>query len=57
MQLLDRVEQDVLGIRQQNETASGFNIREWVEEVMTRFQEVLTGEVDIQGVPSAGHSS
>ncbi len=50
MQLLDRVEQSVLGIRQGNESARGFDIKESVGEVMTRFQEILAGEMEVQGV-------
>ncbi|WP_424312342.1 replicative DNA helicase [Haloferula sp.] len=49
-QLLDRVEQSVLGIRQGNESARGFDIKESVGEVMTRFQEILAGEMEVQGV-------
>ncbi len=48
--LLDQVEQEVLGIRQSSETAAGFSIRDSVGEVMTRFQEILAGEVEVQGV-------
>ncbi|BCX49765.1 replicative DNA helicase [Haloferula helveola] len=54
-QLLDRVEQEVLGIRQSSETASGFSIKESVGEVMTRFQEILAGEMEVQGV-ATGYS-
>ncbi|MEP4076929.1 replicative DNA helicase [Haloferula sp.] len=48
--LLDQVEQSVLGIREGNETVRGFDIKESVGEVMTRFQEILAGEMDVQGV-------
>lgn len=53
--LLDQVEQEVLGIRQMNESAVGFDIKTEVGEVMTRFQEVLAGEVEVQGV-ATGYS-
>ena len=60
-QLLDRVEQSVLGIRQGNESARGFDIKESVGEVMTRFQEILAGEMEVQGVatgyPDLDHMS
>ncbi len=49
-ELLDRVEQHVLGIRQGAETATSFNIRDSVKEVMTRFQEILVGDADVQGI-------
>ncbi|MFM2243850.1 MAG: replicative helicase [Verrucomicrobiota bacterium] len=49
-QLLDRVERDVLSIRQGNETSRGFSIKESVAEVFTKFQEALAGEMEVQGV-------
>lgn len=49
-QLLDQVEQHVLAIRQQGENVSTFSIQESVDEVMLRFQEIINGEVDVQGV-------
>lgn len=48
--LLDQVEQSVLGIRQGSETSRGFNIKDAVGEVMLRFQEILAGEMEVQGV-------
>ena len=53
--LLDQVEQEVLGIRQGSETKAGFDIRTEVAEVWTKFQEVLAGEVETQGV-STGYT-
>ena len=49
-QLLDRVEQDVLAIRQGRESTRGFSIKESVLEVFTKFQEILAGEMEVQGV-------
>ncbi|MEM9236755.1 MAG: replicative DNA helicase [Verrucomicrobiota bacterium] len=51
-QLLDRVEQSVLGIRQGSEGSKGFDIRESIQEVMVRFQETLAGEKEVQGIPT-----
>lgn len=50
IQLLDQVEQQVLGIRQSNESSQGFNIKVSVKEVMTRFQQILSGEMETQGI-------
>jgi len=49
-ELLDRVEEQVLGIRQSSETRQDFDIKESVGEVMTRFQQILAGEMEVQGV-------
>jgi replicative DNA helicase len=49
-QLLDQVEQEVLGIRRNLETTTGFDIFQSVKEVMDRFQEILAGETEVQGV-------
>lgn len=48
--LLDRVEQEVLGIRQGRETTKGFDIKHEVSEVIKQFQQLLAGELETQGV-------
>ena len=48
--LLDRVEQEVLGIRQGRETTKGFDIKNEVSEVIKQFQQLLAGELETQGV-------
>ncbi|MGB1130454.1 MAG: hypothetical protein ACPG4K_10415, partial [Haloferula sp.] len=47
--LLDRVEQEVLGIRQGRETTKGFDIKHEVSEVIKQFQQLLAGELETQG--------
>ena len=49
-QLLDRVERDVLSIRQGTESTRGFDIKQSVAEVFTKFQESLAGEMEVQGL-------
>lgn len=48
--LLDRVEQDVLGIRQGSETTKAFDIKVEVSEVIKQFQQLLAGELETQGI-------
>jgi replicative DNA helicase len=50
--LLDRVESSVLGIRQGNETARGFHIKQSVGEVISHFEALLSGDVEVQGAPT-----
>ncbi|MGE9270361.1 MAG: replicative DNA helicase [Verrucomicrobiales bacterium] len=51
-QLLDQVEQEVLGIRQSRETTKTFDIKNEVGEVIKQFQQLLAGELESQGVPT-----
>ena len=48
--LLDRVEQEVLGIRQGRETTKAFDLKHEVSEVIKQFQQLLAGELETQGV-------
>jgi replicative DNA helicase len=47
--LLDQVEQNVLGIRQGNEKIKNFTMRDSVGEVIRHFEELLSGDVEVQG--------
>lgn len=47
--LLDRVEQHVLGIRQSSETTKAFHIKDSVGEVISHFEALLSGDVEVQG--------
>lgn len=47
--LLDRVEQHVLGIRQGSETTKAFHIKDSVVEVISHFEALLSGDVEVQG--------
>jgi replicative DNA helicase len=50
--LLDRVESSVLGIRQGTETTRGFHIKQSVTEVISHFEALLSGDVEVQGAPT-----
>ena len=50
--LLDRVESSVLGIRQGTETVRGFHIKQSVAEVISHFEALLSGDVEVQGAPT-----
>ena len=50
--LLDRVETSVLGIRQGTETVRGFHIKQSVAEVISHFEALLSGDVEVQGAPT-----
>ena len=49
-QLLDNVEREVLGIRQIRETAKGFDIKTEVNDVIKQFEQLITGELQTQGI-------
>ncbi len=50
--LLDRVESSVLGIRQGTESVKGFHIKQSVTEVISHFEALLSGDVEVQGAPT-----
>jgi replicative DNA helicase len=50
--LLDRVESSVLGIRQGTETTRGFHIKQSVSDVISHFEALLSGDVEVQGAPT-----
>jgi replicative DNA helicase len=51
-QLLDQVEQHVLGIRAASETARNFQIKDSVAEVFKNLQSLLAGDAGAQGIPT-----
>lgn len=53
--LLDRVETSVLGIRQGTETTRGFHIKQSVSEVLTHFESLVHGEMEVHGT-ATGYS-
>jgi replicative DNA helicase len=42
----------VLGIRQGTESAKGFHIKQSVSEVISHFEALLSGDVEVQGAPT-----
>jgi replicative DNA helicase len=50
--LLDRMESSVLGIRQGTESTRGFHIKQSVAEVISHFEALLSGDVEVQGAPT-----
>ena len=52
LSLLDRVESSVLGIRQGTETTQGFHIKQSVAEVISHFEALVHGQMEVQGAPT-----
>lgn len=50
--LLDRVESSVLNIRQGSESTKAFHIKQAVSEVISHFEALLSGDVEVQGAPT-----
>lgn len=48
--LLDQVEQQVLGIRSGRQSANTFNLKETMQEVMRTYQQLISGQVESQGL-------